>query len=91
MVPIKFSKEVEGLIVSPTIVVLHHHAQYEGFTIKTNTDNSTGTLTLVNRNHIHSITYPMTLRNGLCFHEYDPVFAPKPAINRLNNTCMSNL
>ena len=91
MVPIKFSKEVEGTIVSPTTFVLHHRAQYEGFNIKANTDNSTGTLILVNRSHIYSIVYPMTLHNGLWFHEYDPVFAPKPAINRLNDVCMSNL
>ena len=90
MVSIKFSKEVEGTIVSPITVMLHHCAQYEGFIIQANTDNGTRTLTLVNRNPVHSITYPMTLRNGLWFHKYSSVFAPKPTIKRLNNACISN-
>ena len=62
MVPIKFSKEVEGTIVSPITVVLHHRAQYEGFNIQSNTENGTGILTLVNRNPVNFIIYPMTLR-----------------------------
>ena len=91
MVSIKVSKEVVGTIVFPTIMVLHHHTQYEGFDVQANTDNGTCTLTLIDRNPVHSIKYPMTLRNGLWLHEYDPAFAPKPTINRLNNACMSNL
>ena len=85
MVPIKFSKEVKGTIVSPITVVLHHRAQYEGFNIQANTNNGIGTLTLVDRNPVHSITYQMTLRNRLWFHEYDPASAPKSTINRLND------
>lgn len=81
MVPIKSCKKVEGTIVSPTSVVLHYRKQYEGFTIKTNTDNGDGTFTLLDKNPVHSITYPMTLRNGLWFHEYDPEFRSRPTVN----------
>ena len=91
MVPILFSEEVEGTIVSPTTVVQHHRADYEGFNIVANCDKGEGTLKLINRDSSQSISYHMTLRNGLWFHEYDFTSAPKATVNRLNDACRSNL
>lgn len=76
---------------SPITVVMHHREEYGYFTVSANINNGTGTLTLVHMNPTQSISYHMTLRNGLWFYEYNPTFDPKPSINRLNNACMSNL
>ena len=85
MIPILFSEEVEGTIVSPTTVVQHHRANYKGFTIVADCNNGTGTLNLVNRNPVLSISYHMNLRNGLWFHEYLPTNTPNSKINKLND------
>ena len=91
MAPILFSKEVEGTIVSPTTVVHHHRADYKGFTIVANCDNGEGTLRLINRNSVLSISYHMTLRDSLWFHDCGPTHTPTSRINKLNDACRSNL
>ena len=65
MVPILFSKEVDGTIVSPTTIVLHYKSMYSGFVIEADTDNGTGMLRLIHRDGIQHITFPMTMHNSL--------------------------
>ena len=48
-------------------------------------------LRLINRNPVMSISYPITLRNGLWFHEYNPSLTSTPKVGRLNDACMSNI
>ena len=97
MVPILFSKEVDGTIVSPTTIVLHYKEKYTGFVIETNTDDGTGVLRLVHRDGVHHLTFPMTMYNSLWFHEYKPphlhsTTPPHAAtVNRMNDACLSNL
>ena len=91
MVPILFSEEVDGTIISPTTIVLHYKEKYTGFVIETNTDDGNGVLRLIHRDGINHITFPMTMHNSLWFHAYSPPPKHTATINRMNDACLSNL
>ena len=91
MVETLYCVEVDGIIVSPTTVVQQHSDLYQGFTIEADTDNGTGILRLMHRDGVQHISYPMTLTNGLWYHEFIPRHAATATVKRLNDACLSNL
>ena len=86
-----YSEDCDGTLVSPTAVVTTNLDKYQGFVIKLNCDSGTGNAKLLHRDGVTHSTYPMTRKNDLWFHKYDPTPQPRPTVKRLNNLWQSAL
>ena len=90
LIPCLYSKQCDGMLITPTNVVEANSDKYHSFIIESNCDDGTGTLKLIHRDGKSHATYPMYRSNGLWYHTYKPVTDP-PTVKRLNDSCLSAL
>ena len=89
MVEVFYSAECDGTPISPTSVVATNSDKYQGFVIKSNCDSGAGHVKLLHKHGVTHGTYPMTCKNSLWFHTYNPSPHPQPTVKHLNDSCQS--
>ena len=79
------------MIISLTALVESNKDKFQGFVIVCDWDYGTGHLKLIHRDGVSHSMYPITRKNEIWYHTYDPLHKPVPKVKRLNNACHSAL
>lgn len=86
-----FSKECDGTIVTPTVVVEPNKEKFQGSIIVSHYDHGIEHLKLIHRDGVSYSPCSMIQRNGFRFHTNDLLQRPTPKVKNLNDSCHSAL
>ena len=87
-----YSAEVDGTIISPTAMVKQHITSYNAWLKYCDCDNREGTLKLVGRDNIPTLSFKIYCHNDLWYHDNDSVGDnTSPTINHLSNAATYEL
>ena len=87
-----YSAEVDGTIISPTAMVQQHISSYNAWLKYCDCDNKEGTLKLVGRNNIPTLSFKIYCHNDLWYHDQSSVGNTSlPTINHLSNAASYEL
>ena len=87
-----YSAEVDGTIISPTAMVQQNIASYNAWLKYCDCDNKEGTLKLVGRNNVPTLSFKIYCHNDLWYHDQTSVGdTSSPTIKHLSNAATYEL
>lgn len=87
-----YSAEVDGTIISPTAMVKQHLTSYHAWLKYCDCDNKEGTLKIIGRNNLPTLSFKIYCHNDLWYHDQTSVgHTTTPTIKHLSNAAKYEL